>query len=148
MSEEQRLLFETYKIHVELAERVAHLRENVNRLHSSMISGVVTAFVLLYRFAPDTAWAMPLLGIIIAISWIMSFRSVTARLSAKHTVLKELEVEIAAFSFLTKEEMEFGHGFWRRKYMALVMPVLFLLVCIVLIVFARVGQAEKVIGSG
>ena len=31
---EQDSLFEIYRIHVELAERVAHLRESINKIHT------------------------------------------------------------------------------------------------------------------
>ena len=52
----------------------------------------------------------------------------TARLAAKHAVLLTIEEELP-FDFLKRENLQFGHGFWRRKYIALVMPVLFLLLC-------------------
>ena len=46
---EQDSLFEIYRIHVELAERVAHLRESINKIHTGMVTGVVAASVWPYR---------------------------------------------------------------------------------------------------
>ena len=94
------LLFETYKIHVDLAERVASLREGVNKLYSGMVTGIVSASLLLHRLVPDaaTTWVLPTLGIVVSLSWMLARHSVSGRLFAKHEVLLALETELP-FSF-------------------------------------------------
>ena len=79
------VLFETYKLHAELAERVAALREGVSKLYSGMVTGIVAASVLLHRLVPDaeTIWILPTLGIVVSLSWMLSLLSVTGRLSRK-----------------------------------------------------------------
>ena len=52
--DEKNLLFETYKLHAELAERVASLREGLNKLYSGMVTGIVAASVVLHRLVPDS----------------------------------------------------------------------------------------------
>ena len=61
---DRELLFETYKLHAELAERVAALREGLNKLYSGMVVGIVAASVLLHRLAPnaETTWLLPIVG--------------------------------------------------------------------------------------
>lgn len=128
-SVEDQLLFETYKLHAELAERVASLREGLNKLYSSMVASIIAASVLLHRFLPDTemVWIVAALGILLSLSWMFSLFSVTGRLSAKHEVLLELEEQLP-FRFLEKENRAFNQGsFLRRKYSALVMPSGFLI---------------------
>ena len=128
--------FKTYKLHAELAERAASLRENLNKLHSGMVIGIVAASVIVHRLVPETemAWALPALGIVVSISWILSLHSVTGRLSAKHTVLVALEEKLP-FDFLRRENEEFNkQGFIRRKWTGQVMPWLFLILCIALLV--------------
>ena len=125
------VLFETYKIHVDLAERVASLREGVNKLYSGMVTGIVAASLLLHRLVPDaaTTWVLPTLGIIVSLSWMLALHSVTGRLSAKHQVLLALEAELP-FSFLAREEAEFKTGgFLRRSRTGLLMPGAFLALC-------------------
>ena len=125
-------LFETYKLHAELAERAAALREGVNKVYSGMVSGIVAASVLLHRLAPDseTIWILPTLGIVVSLSWILSLHSVTGRLSAKHAVLVDLEAKLP-FDFLVRETSEFNKdGFWRRGRTGLVMPGAFLILCV------------------
>ena len=94
--------FETYKLHAELAERVAHIRESLNRLYSGMVVGLVAAMVLVNRLAigtqahapgtqahapgTDMTWLFYALGVVIAITWLLSMHSVKGRLKAKHTV--------------------------------------------------------------
>ena len=85
MSENGEMLFETYKLHTELAERVASLREGLNKLYSGMVTSIVAASVLLHRLLPDAeaVWVLPVLGIVVSLSWMFSFQSVTGRLSCQ-----------------------------------------------------------------
>ena len=125
------MLFETYKLHTELAERVASLREGLNKLYSGMVTSIVAASVLLHRVFPDAeaAWVLPVLGIVVSLSWMFSFHSVTGRLAAKHDVLLVLEEKLP-FDFLERENHRFNKGgFLRRKYSGLVMPSAFLVLC-------------------
>ena len=129
MPEDGQILFETYKLHTKLAERVASLRENVNKLYSSIVTSIVTASVIFYlMFAvEETVWMLPVLGIIVSLLWMLSLHSVTGRLSAKHEVVLILEEELP-FEFLQKENDLFNKGqFLRRKYSGLVMPGGFLI---------------------
>lgn len=74
-----RLLFETYKLYTELAERVASLREDFNKFYSGMVTSIVAASVVLHRLVPDaeTVWVLPTLGILVSLAWIFSLHSVT-----------------------------------------------------------------------
>lgn len=124
-------LFGIYKLHAELAEQVASARESLNKLYSGMVTSIVAASVLLHRVAPDTdtVWMMPALGILVCLSWLLSLRSMTGRLSAKHAVLLKLEAELP-FAFLKRENAEFEKlGIARRKRSGLLMPVAFIVVC-------------------
>ena len=129
--EDRHLLFETYKLHTELAEQAAVLRESLNKLYSGIVTSIIAASVLLHRIAPDkeTVWVLPALGIVVSLSWMLSLHSVTGRLLAKHTVLLALEAKLP-FRFLYQENKEFNkRGFVRRKWTGLVMPGLFLILC-------------------
>ena len=134
---ERNILFETYKLHAELAERVAVLREGVNKLYVGIVVSVLAASVLVYRLAPDTetVWVLPSLGLLVSVSWIVSLQSVTGRLSAKHNVLVALEAELP-FRFFELEKIEFEkQRFFRRKYSGLVMPSAFLFSCVAWLLF-------------
>ena len=126
------LLFETYKLHAELAEQTASLRENLNKLYSGMVTSIVAASVIMHRLVPGTemVWVLPTLGIVVSLSWILSLSSVTGRLSAKHTVLVTLEASLP-FAFLRRENEEFDKcRFVRRKWTGQAMPWFFLILCI------------------
>ena len=130
---DSQLLFEMYKLHAELAEQAASLREGLNKLYSGLVAGIVAASVLVHRFVPDadTVWVLPTLGILVSVSWMLSLHSVTGRLSAKHNVLVALEAELP-FDFLGREDEEFSkRRFVRRKHTGLVMPGAFLILCAV-----------------
>lgn len=129
-------VLETYKVHVELAERVASLRESMNQLYSGMVTSIVAASILLYRLAPDAepALVLPIVGGVVSVSWLFAVLSVTGRLYAKSTVLKELEKRLP-FDFLIKEDRVFNASrvrhLFRRKHTLLFTPIAFLAVCVV-----------------
>ena len=142
-ADKQGIVFETYKLHAELAERLASLREDVNKLHSGMVTGVVAATVIINRLtpqqgsSPELAWVLPVLGIVVSVSWVMSFLSMNAKLTAKHDVLVALEAQMP-FDFFQQEKCAYFRGnslkrFFTRKYIALIMPVLFAVLCSVIL---------------
>lgn len=124
--------FETYKLHAELAERVASLREGMNKLYSGMVSGIVAASVVLHRIAPDagTVWVLAVLGIVVSLSWLLSVWSVSGRLSAKGETLRAMEAKLP-FQFLIEEKRRFDNQ-WslRRKWSLSIIPWLFLALCV------------------
>lgn len=131
-SNSDQTLFETYKLHAELAERVAAQREGLNKLYSGMFISLAAASILVYRVAPgtDMIWALPTLGIFTSLAWIFSIYSVTGRLSAKHTVLLDLEKKMP-FKFFSQEQVAFkSHCFINRKYSAMLMPGALLALCV------------------
>ena len=141
-SNDGHLMFETYKLHAELAESVASAREGLNKLYAGMVTSIVAASVLLHRLVPDseTTWVLPVLGIVVSLSWMFSLHSVTGRLCAKHDVLVDLEKELP-FQFFERESREFEKGaFLRRRYTGLVMPGTFLALCAAWLAFLIVGQ--------
>lgn len=141
-SNDSQLLFETYKLHAELAESIASAREGLNKLYAGMVTSIVAASVLLHRLIPDseTTWVLPVLGIVVSLSWMFSLHSVTGRLCAKHDVLVVLEKELP-FQFFEQENREFEKGgFLRRRYTGLVMPGTFLALCTAWVTFLIVGQ--------
>ena len=88
------------------------------------------------------ALLLPLAGLMVSISWGGSILSITKRLSAKGSVLRELERQLP-FDFLGREKQVFIETrqgrFVRRRNSLMVLPVLFLLLCVVWIVLLMQG---------
>lgn len=140
-------LLEIYKLHTELSERVAVLREDLSKLYASVVTSIVAASVIAHRISPDTRalWVLPALGMLLSVAWMLSLKSVTGRLSAKHLVLKELESKLP-FDFLYRENTEFDRlGHPRRRLTAELLPWVFLVVCfawlVVLVLAAICGDS-------
>ena len=135
---ERTILFETYKLHTELAEQVASLREGLNKLYSGMVTAIVGASVLIHRATPDavSVLVLPILGAIVSIGWMLSLLSVTGRLIAKSRTLRGLEAELP-FDFLCQEKKEFKklRFVFRRKWTGLLMPFTFFILCIISLIF-------------
>ena len=130
IQESDNSLLEIYKLHVDLAERAASLREEFTKLYTGMVSAIIAAGVLLERFGPgsELAWTLPVLGMAVSVSWLTSFWSVTARLSAKQRTLVELEQQMP-FAFLERENRAFRPWILRRKVTGSALPLLFFAVC-------------------
>ena len=138
------ILFETYKLHAELARDIDSNREGLNKIYAGMVTSIIAASVLLYRLVPDveTIWMLPILGIMVSLSWMFSLHSITGKLCAKHVVLLDLEKELP-FQFFQQEEDKFEKGrFLRRKYSGLIMPSAFLTLCVIWIGFFIVKQCN------
>lgn len=132
----QQCWFETYKLHAELAERVASLREGMNKLYAGMVSGIIAASVAIHRINSDaeTDLVLAALGIAVSVAWLLSVCSVTGRLTAKGEVLRTMEQKLP-FKFLTEEKRRFDEqGFLRRSRSLYVVPSLFLSICVLWLV--------------
>ena len=117
--------FEIYKLHTELAEHAAQLREGVNRVFSGILVSIIAAHVLIYRLTPEsgTLWILLILGVCVSASWSLSLMSMTGRLKAKNQVLRNLETELP-YSFLTEENYEFNKASkLRRKVTGQIFPL-------------------------
>lgn len=130
-SDNGQIVIEIYKVHAELAEQVAGHREGLHKLYSGMVAIIVSASIFMERFVPETqmTWVLPVLGLVISISWLLSIYSITARLAAKHDVLVELEKRLP-FDFFVREESAFRQrGSLARKRSSLIMPWCFVVMC-------------------
>ena len=131
--DDSEILFGIYKLHTELAEQASATREGLNKLYSGMVASIIAASVLLHHVTPDSAdvvWVLPVLGIVVSLSWMASLHSVTGRLSAKHAVLLEME-SMFPFDFLKREIIEFEkRGIVRRQRSEVVIPIAFLVICV------------------
>lgn len=136
-------LFEIYKLHAELAERVASSRLNLNKIYAALVTSIVAVHILLsrlnleelYIYSTDNNWpakiALPVVGLLVSISWLMSIWNITGHLRAKNETLRELEADLP-FRFLETELSKFQEK-WRPKNStsSMIMPSVFLVVCIV-----------------
>ena len=149
-NDNQKEIFEIYKLHSELAGRIDETREGLNKLYAGMITSIVAASILLFRFLPnaDSIYLLPVLGALVSISWLFSLHSVTGKLTAKHKVLLELESKIS-FQFFKQEEDQYeNHNFLRRKHSGLILPCGFFLVSIFwLIYLCFIGDTPRVEGQ-
>jgi len=133
--------FETYKLHAELAARISEQREDISKLHFGVVAGIVTGTVLIQRLASgdELFFVLPVLGLIVSFSWMVSIWSLTAKLSAKHAALLILEKRLdPGFRFLKIESCKFKPSVLRRKFIAVLMPTLFAILCIGMLIIGGI----------
>lgn len=136
-------LFEIYKLHAELTERIASSRLNLNKLYTGLVTSIIAVYMLLSRLNPefynlDTNFpvkvALPVVGLLISLSWLMSIWNITGHLRAKNETLRELETDLP-FRFLEIELSKFQEKRRpRNSTSSMIMPVSFIIICIIWIV--------------
>ena len=132
-NKETQLLFEIYKLHANFAETIDTSREGLNKIYSGMVASIVVASVLLHRYLPEneTVWVLPMVGIVVSISWWFSLSSLTRKLRVKNQVLLDLE-ELLPFRFFEREDQKFQKSNkLRRKHTLYILPLTFGIVCAV-----------------
>ncbi len=136
MQNDKQSLFEIYKLHSDLAERMANAREGSNKLYAGMITTIVAVSTLVNQIFPHSGYelALPILGLMVSLSWLLTLNTATGKLQAKHNILVELEQQLD-FPFFAKENQAFQNGrmYIRTKYTTMVMPLCFFTLCVCLI---------------
>lgn len=139
-------LLEIYKLHAELADRVSQRREGANRLYVSLLAGIVVFLGALIRFGIGDVptefvlCAVGSFGVLLSLSWYVLIRSYRQLNTGKFKALHELE-ERLAYPFYQREWDLLGEGkrisrYWKLTVVETVLPIIFLILFGVLIVYA------------
>ena len=143
---DQHHLLEIYKLHAELADRVSQRREGANRLYVSLLVGLIVLVAALLRFGiGETPGGLVLLviglvGVLLAVSWILVIRSYRQLNTEKFRVLASLE-ERLKFPFFTLEwdpeaEGRKSNRYWQLTKAEVTLPAIFLALFIGVIVYS------------
>ena len=137
---------EIYKLHAELADRVSQRREGANRLHVTLLIGLVMLLAALLRFGSGDVpqdllqLVIGVGGVSVSLSWTIVIRSYNQLNSAKYKVLQELEIYLN-FAYFTKEwnlltQNENKNRYWQLTKVERILPVLFGILSLSLIIFS------------
>lgn len=127
---DRREIFELYKLHAELADRVSQRREGANRLYISVLTGFLVAITTLASLFTNAVliWG-GLLGMGICASWYVVIRSYRQLNTGKFVALDELENKLPYPFFRREWEiLEEGKNFrkyWRLTVAETTLPLLF-----------------------
>lgn len=146
-----RILLEIYKLHAELADRVSQRREAANRLHVSLLAGLIVFVAVLLRYrADDEAETMVLcaigfLGMCLAVSWYIVIRSHRQLNTGKLATLTELE-KMLPYPFFTREWKLLREGrsvksYWKLSVVETGAPMLFFILFLGLMIFPYLGNS-------
>ena len=136
-------IFEIYKLHAELADRVSQRREGANRIYVSLLVVFVMFLGALLRFGSGPIPVTPflfmfgVLGSLISLSWYVVIRSYRQLNSGKFLALHELEKELP-YPFFTREWELLAKGkkvsrYWKLTVVEVGLPIIFLtLFCFVI----------------
>lgn len=139
-------LLEIYKLHAELADRISQRREGANRLHVSLLVGVVLLLGILLRFGTENfpvsivVMGAGIIGTVLSISWYIVIRSYRQLNSGKFKTLHELEEKLA-FQFFAREWKTLKEGekinrYWKLTAVENILPIFFLIMSIFAIAIA------------
>ena len=131
----QNEVFELYKLHAELADRVSQRREGANRLFVSLLTGLLVFLAASLRFGtgPVTADSVMVFvgiaGVMLSVAWYVVIRSYRQLNTGKFLALHELEQKLA-YPFYKREWELLGEGrdtrrYWRLTVVETTLPLVF-----------------------
>lgn len=130
---------ELYRLHSELADRVSQRRERANRLHVSLVAGLIAGFVAFMRLQ-SAENLDPLLGLVLSglgsalsVSWFATVWSYRQLNTAKFSALRDLEKNLC-YPFFERES-EYRKG-WSLTVVETVLPGVFLVLSCGLMLWA------------
>ena len=138
---------EIYKLHSELADRVSQRREEANRLHVSIVVGLVVFLGTLIRFSDDRTLdtilflAVGFCGLTVSASWYIVLRSYRQLNSEKFRVLHDLETRLP-YQFFMMEWDPGSVGAKSNKYTRLsvvetIIPIMYGVLFLGLIIYSK-----------
>lgn len=80
-----------YQLHVQSADRLDERRDATTRSHGSMCMIIASAAAGTFSLFPVVSVALCVFLVIVAVSWRTTLQSLTAKLTAKHALLVEME---------------------------------------------------------
>ena len=134
-----KMLFEQYKLYVELADRISQRRSIAN---SFFITANAALLAITSWFSNDInhhIYFIAVIGIILALSWYFIIGSYRQLNSGKFKLIHELEQRLPLNLFSYEWEMldkgESKKTYWPLSHVESVVPLLFIAVYIVLVIF-------------
>ena len=96
-----------YQLNVQSADKLDERRDATTRAHGGLCIVVATAAVAAWRLYPAIAAVLWLFLVVIALGWIATLNSLTAKLSAKSKLLTRMEEDgLVPLKFLTEERKQ------------------------------------------
>lgn len=143
-----RELFDLYRLHAELADRVSQRREGANRLFVSLLTGLMVFLAALLRLGTGDLGANAVMfffgiaGVMLSAAWFVVIRSYRQLNTGKFEALHELEQHMPYAFFqreweLLREGRDFRR-YWRLTVVETSLPIIFLLLFLAVIVFAAI----------
>jgi len=135
--ENNQQLFDIYKLHAELADRVSQRREGANRLFVSILVAVFALIGLLLKLGGADVnenilvSIMSILGIALATAWYLVIRSYRQLNTGKFKALHELEQKLG-YPFFQREWELLSKGedfrqYWRLTVAETLLPIIFVI---------------------
>ena len=143
-----RELFDIYRLHAELADRVSQRREGANRLFVSLLTGLMVFLAALLRLGTGDLGANAVMfffgiaGVMLSAAWFVVIRSYRQLNTGKFEALHELEQHIP-YPFFQREWELLSEGrdfrrYWRLTVVETSLPIIFFLLFLAVIVFAAI----------
>lgn len=129
------LIFNQYKLAIEMADKISNRRENTNKFFLSINSILFAAISSNNIFIEDYHLLILILWILLSITWMMSISNYRKLNSAKFKVICKIENDLP-IKIYTDEWKELKWDKWHKPLsnMEKIIPILFILFFILIII--------------
>lgn len=84
-------IFKQYEIFVSSADKISSHRMDANKFFITINSLILTVYSMFFEKVTSAIWVVPVLGIIISLTWIRMLKSYSMLNSAKFKIINEIE---------------------------------------------------------
>jgi len=141
-SDEIKIIFEQYKLYVEMADRISQRRMNANTFFTTVNTLFLTVAVFIK--STDFLWIIfcGVIGCIISFAWYFTLNSYRQINAGKYSVINEIEKVLPLSGFSYEWEI-LSHGkkknkYWPISHVEKIIPVVFFIVYILVTVFRAI----------
>lgn len=129
------LIFEQYKLAIEMADRISNRRENANKFFLSINSVLFASISSNNIFIKDFQFLIIVLWILLSIIWVITISNYRNLNSVKFKIICEIEKDLP-ISIYWKEWEMLKLKIWHKPFsnMEKVIPILFIIFFIILII--------------
>ncbi|MCL2363129.1 MAG: hypothetical protein FWC71_00525 [Defluviitaleaceae bacterium] len=143
----EKMLFEQYKLYVELGDRISQRRAVANGFYVTANATLLTVASWFQEDFGSHIHLVSFIGIILALSWFFSIRSYGQLNTGKFMLIHEIESRLP-LNLFSHEWTLLGAGksfkkYWPLSHVEKIVPWLFIILYIALSVFTFIGTIEN-----
>lgn len=140
---DDKLMFEQYKLYVELTDRISQRRSSVNTFFITANSIIITVVSISGFDIKKYSWLITISGLVLSYAWLYLLHSYKSLNSGKfqviHEIEKQLPLNLYSYEWQILEEGNNRAKYWPISHLEKILPIFFMIIYIVFEIIVLIG---------